>query len=108
MYAMLEEHVFSFTYHKVLYASVRWTTPLDTLKRFHCTEGKGRGFCGECGTSLFWRNESGPNISIAIGTTDLLYRFGEGRDSSNGEVPKGGFGRALATIDGGRARVGQG
>jgi len=92
-------------YHKVPYASVTWTTTLDTLKKFYCTEGNARGFCGECGTFLFWRHESGPNISIAIGTVDPLYLFGEGWESTNGEVPKGGFGRALASSGGGHEWV---
>ncbi|KAL2137599.1 hypothetical protein VTI28DRAFT_8931 [Corynascus sepedonium] len=94
-----------FMYHKVPYASVTWTTTLDTLKKFYCTEGNARGFCGECGTFLFWRHESGPNISIAIGTVDPLYLFGEGWESTNGEVPKGGFGRALASSGGGHEWV---
>lgn len=74
-----------------------WTTPLDTLKKYYCTEGNARGFCRECGTFMFWRHESGPNISIAIGTVDPLYLFGEGWEASNGEVPKGGYGRAIAS-----------
>jgi hypothetical protein len=94
-----------FMYHKVPYAALTWTTPLDTLKKFYCTEGRARGFCGECGTFLYWRNESGPNISIAIGTVDPLYLFGEGWEASNGEVPKGGFGRALASAGGGHEWV---
>lgn len=29
-----------------------------------------RGFCGECGSSLFWQPEGGERISIAAGTLD--------------------------------------
>ncbi|KAK5651585.1 hypothetical protein OQA88_11858 [Cercophora sp. LCS_1] len=92
-------------YHKVSYSSLNWTTPLDTLKRFYCSEGNARGFCGECGTLLYWRREAGPNISIAIGTVDPLYLFGEGWEHMNGEVPKEGFGRALASGCGGHEWV---
>ncbi|MFV2091563.1 MAG: GFA family protein, partial [Hyphomicrobiales bacterium] len=27
-----------------------------------------RGFCGTCGSSLFWRFVDGPNISVMAGT----------------------------------------
>ena len=30
-----------------------------------------RGFCGECGSSLFWDAPDGETISIAAGTLDL-------------------------------------
>jgi hypothetical protein len=30
-----------------------------------------RGFCGECGSSLFWDAPDGDTISIAAGTLDL-------------------------------------
>jgi hypothetical protein len=29
-----------------------------------------RGFCGECGSSLFWEPRDGASISIAAGTLD--------------------------------------
>jgi hypothetical protein len=92
-------------YHKVPYSSFTWITPTETLKNYYCTEGRARGFCGECGTRLYWRNETGPNISIAIGTVDPLYLFGEDWEKTNGEVPQGGFGRALASGCGGHEWV---
>ena len=82
-----------------------WTTPTDSLKNYYCTEGNARGFCNQCGTFLYWRREAGPNISIAIGTMDPLYLFGEGWEDSNGEVPQGGFGRLLASGRGGHEWV---
>ena len=78
-----------------------WTTPTTTLRNYYCSPGNARGFCSGCGTFLYWRRESGPNINIAIGTVDPLYLFGEGWEKSGGEVPKGGFGRALANGCGG-------
>lgn len=48
---------------------------------------------------MYWRRDAGPAISIAIGTVDPLYLFGEGADGV--EVPKGGFGLALAGGGGG-------
>ncbi|KAK3315425.1 glutathione-dependent formaldehyde-activating GFA [Apodospora peruviana] len=90
-----------FLYHKVPYKCFTWTSPnTDTLRNYYCTEGNARGFCSECGTFLYWRRESGANISIAIGTVDPLYLFGEGSDATGGEVPPNGFGRALANCCG--------
>ncbi|KAK0649879.1 glutathione-dependent formaldehyde-activating GFA [Cercophora newfieldiana] len=97
-------HLF-FMWHKVPYSLFKWTASTDTLKNYYCSKGNARGFCGNCGTFLYWRRESGPNINIAIGTIDPLYLFGEGWEDSGGEVPKGGFGRALANSCGGHEWV---
>jgi hypothetical protein len=32
--------------------------------------GASRGFCGECGSSLFWQAPARPTVSIAAGTLD--------------------------------------
>lgn len=67
-----------------------------------------RGFCSECGTFFYWRRETGPTISLAIGTVDPLYLFGEGAEVARlrgEEVPSGGFGRALANGYGGHEWV---
>lgn len=93
-------------YHQVPYSALTWTASTETLKNYYCTEGNARGFCTHCGTFLYWRREAGPNISVAIGTVDPLYLFGEGWEDSEGEVPKGGFGRALASGGGGHEWVG--
>lgn len=46
----------------------------DTLKWFRSTTDETpnvhRGFCGNCGSSLFWDPRDKPNISIAAGTLD--------------------------------------
>lgn len=54
---------------------------------------------------MYWRREDGPNISLAIGTVDPLYLFGEGAENSEEDVPKEGFGRALANCCGGHEWV---
>ncbi|KAL2125528.1 hypothetical protein VTJ04DRAFT_1893 [Mycothermus thermophilus] len=89
-----------FIWKRVPYACLTWTTPLDTLKKYYCTENCARAFCGECGTFLYWRLETGPNICLPVGTIDPLWLFGEGREESEEEVPPGGFGRALVNACG--------
>ena len=46
----------------------------DTLKWFHSTTDETpnvhRGFCGNCGSSLFWDPRGKPHISIAAGALD--------------------------------------
>ncbi|MGD9098619.1 MAG: GFA family protein [Desulfobacterales bacterium] len=46
----------------------------DTLKWFHSitdeTPNVHRGFCGTCGSSLFWDPRGKPHISIAAGAID--------------------------------------
>ncbi|WP_417519967.1 GFA family protein [Minwuia sp.] len=40
------------------------------LKWYRASEIAGRGFCGECGCSLFWRSDEGETISVTAGTLD--------------------------------------
>lgn len=94
-----------YMYHQVPRSAFTWTTPTDTLKDYYHTEGNARGFCRECGTFLYWRRDGGHNTSIPVGTVDPLYLFGEGWEESNGKVPQGGFGRALANGCGGHEWV---
>ena len=42
----------------------------DTLKWFQSSPQARRGFCGDCGSSLFWRRQDGDMISIMAGTID--------------------------------------
>jgi hypothetical protein len=89
-------------------AALAWTSrDPAALRRYHCTPGHARGFCGACGTRLFWEREAGPNVSLAVGTVDPLYLFGEGAggDGAARDVPPGGFGRALANACGGHEWV---
>ncbi len=38
--------------------------------RWHELDGARRGFCGECGASVFWSRPERPTISISAGTLD--------------------------------------
>jgi hypothetical protein len=42
----------------------------DTLKWFVAVPGFRRGFCSECGSSLFFEEAGGERVSIAAGTLD--------------------------------------
>lgn len=42
----------------------------DTLKWFVSVPGFRRGFCGECGSSLFFEEVGGERVSIAAGSLD--------------------------------------
>lgn len=83
-------------------SAFQWTSPdTDSLGRYNATPGAERGFCTKCGSFLYWRRVS-PDvgaISITVGSVDPLFLFGEGADGV--EVPKGGFGIALANGAGG-------
>ena len=37
---------------------------------WYVADGRERGFCRECGASLFWRRSGAPSISVAAGTLD--------------------------------------
>lgn len=41
------------------------------LRWYRSSSTARRGFCGDCGSSLFWEPASGERISIAAGTLDL-------------------------------------
>ncbi len=38
--------------------------------RWYVADGRERGFCSECGASIFWRRSGSDEISIAAGTLD--------------------------------------
>ncbi|WP_416897174.1 MAG: GFA family protein [Minwuia sp.] len=40
------------------------------LAWYRASDFAGRGFCRECGSTLFWRSDTGDNIAIAAGTLD--------------------------------------
>jgi hypothetical protein len=41
-----------------------------TLRWYISSAEASRGFCGECGSNLFWRPNSGTHVSILAGTLD--------------------------------------
>lgn len=53
-----------------------------SLKRYYATPGRARGFCSECGSFLFWHNESKPDIAVAVGTFDKKYLVDGGEGGS--------------------------
>jgi hypothetical protein len=46
-------------------------TKSETLKWYVAVSGFRRGFCAECGSSLFFEEEGGDRVSIAAGSLDL-------------------------------------
>jgi hypothetical protein len=42
----------------------------ETLKWYVAVPGFRRGFCGECGSSLFFEEDGGERVSIAAGSLD--------------------------------------
>ncbi|KAF5692731.1 glutathione-dependent formaldehyde-activating gfa [Fusarium denticulatum] len=65
----------------------------DKIKRYRKSENIARGFCGDCGSFLFW-HPNGRDVSIAIGSLDPLYLFGEGVEDKS-EVPTDGFAKEI-------------
>ena len=45
------------------------------LRCYQSSAPARRGFCGDCGSSLFWEPASGGQVSIAAGTLDLPTRL---------------------------------
>ncbi len=45
-------------------------TRADGLKHYRASETAQRGFCGRCGSSLFWEPDHGKHISIMAGAFD--------------------------------------
>jgi hypothetical protein len=48
-------------------SQVTWSTPPDVFASSNLVE---RGFCGNCGTPLTYRQTGGPNISLTINSLD--------------------------------------
>lgn len=42
----------------------------DSLKWYQSSPQARRGFCNDCGSSLFWQRQEGDTISIMAGTID--------------------------------------
>lgn len=47
--------------------------------RWYVSDGRRRGFCTECGASVFWEREESPTISISAGTVDEPTGLSPGR-----------------------------
>ena len=73
------------------------------IKEYSHTQGRYRGFCGECGSTMYFRcpNEDGDEIEMGVGTVDeeLLEKYGRelceprrGRFYAGREIHGLGFG----------------
>ncbi|KAI7763901.1 hypothetical protein LZL87_006283 [Fusarium oxysporum] len=66
----------------------------EKIKRYCKSKNIARGFCGDCGSFLFW-HPGGKDISIATGSLDAMYLFGEGVQETKGGVPQDGFAKDI-------------
>ncbi|GKU11782.1 glutathione-dependent formaldehyde-activating gfa [Fusarium langsethiae] len=72
-------------------AAIQWQGDSESrIKRFNKTETIDRGFCDTCGSILFW-HPRGKDISIATGSLDPIYLFGEGAEGTDVRMPSEGF-----------------
>ncbi|KAI8632941.1 glutathione-dependent formaldehyde-activating enzyme [Xylariaceae sp. FL1651] len=78
-----------FASHTIPVKSLTYTTPSETLKNFVATPGYQRGICTNCGSFLYWRDESCEQYELAVGCIDPEWLVG-----------KEGFGFALANMSG--------
>lgn len=65
-------------------SAVTFTPPLKAstaspLKSYSATAGVSRGFCGDCGSFLFWKKDDGDMIDLLAGSFDQEYliKYGE-------------------------------
>lgn len=60
--------------HYAAYSNAEWSaitlTGEDRLRWFDSSDFARRGFCGTCGSSLFWERRDSGGVSIAAGTLD--------------------------------------
>ncbi|KAI0602620.1 glutathione-dependent formaldehyde-activating GFA [Biscogniauxia sp. FL1348] len=63
-------------------------TGTSTLRHYAATPGFQRGFCGACGSLLYWRDEARDDLALAVGCVD------------EEALVAGGFGFALANLRG--------
>ncbi|KAF4450476.1 hypothetical protein F53441_6475 [Fusarium austroafricanum] len=76
-------------------SAIEWQGDSEkNIKRYSKTEGIKRGFCGNCGSFLFWHPD-GQDISMALGSLDALYLFGEGAEDTKSEVPSEGYAKEI-------------
>lgn len=78
--------------------AIRWIDSPESDRRAR------RGFCGECGSSLFWRAAAGDRIHIAAGTLDrptglrVAGHVGVG-DATDWDEPRDGLPREADPAD---------
>lgn len=102
-----------FAYVRVPVTALTWVPPADgtsttTLRDYSATAGALRGYCARCGGMMYWRREGGDHVSLAVGTIDPLFLFGEGTAEEKAKVkvwggegmPDTGFGNVLISGEG--------
>ncbi|EWZ86015.1 hypothetical protein BFJ70_g4232 [Fusarium oxysporum] len=76
-------------------SAIEWQgDSVDKIKRYRKSKNIARGFCGDCGSFLFWHPD-GKDISVATGSLDAMYLFGEGVEDTKGGVPQEGFSKEI-------------
>ncbi len=45
-------------------------TAQDSLRWYRASDSASRGFCGTCGSFLFWKHDDEDTISVALGSID--------------------------------------
>ncbi|KAL8281607.1 hypothetical protein RB600_005167 [Gaeumannomyces tritici] len=78
--------------------------PADALREYRASGSATRAFCGRCGSLLYWKPDTSDRVSVAVGTVDPLFLWGEGAPGSaearEHAVPAGGYARALVGAPG--------
>ncbi|KAI1454087.1 glutathione-dependent formaldehyde-activating GFA [Annulohypoxylon moriforme] len=72
--------------HTIPLSGFTFSTPTESLKNFSATLGFQRAFCGNCGSFMYWRDESCDDIALAVGTVDaeFLSKYGFALASMSG------------------------
>ncbi|KAF5704976.1 glutathione-dependent formaldehyde-activating gfa [Fusarium globosum] len=76
-------------------SAIEWQSDSEhKIKRYRKSKSIARGFCGDCDSLLFW-HPHGKDISIATGSLDALYLFGQGVEDKKRDVPLNWFAREI-------------
>ncbi|KAI0379118.1 glutathione-dependent formaldehyde-activating GFA [Hypomontagnella monticulosa] len=59
-----------FIAHTVPLKAFKYLTSTERIKNFYATPGIQRGFCMNCSSFLYWRDESQEDIELTIGCID--------------------------------------
>lgn len=104
--------------HTIPISSMQWVTSFDMPTqipmiaellplRYHRTAaGRRRGFCRDCGSTLYWKDEKRTDLELALGTVDEEFMIGSYGEPSRATttappVPTAdGYGFALANCSG--------
>ncbi|KAI2781443.1 Mss4-like protein [Daldinia loculata] len=75
-----------FIAHTAPLSGFTFLTSTETLKKFYATPGIQRAFCTNCGSFLYWRDESLEDVALAVGCVDPEYlsKFGFALANSSG------------------------